>query len=175
MPVKVIGVETALQTEWFTIRRYLYGERDAPPFREYFVHEAPDSAMCVCAINGRMLLVEQYRFPLRRVALDFPAGAIESDDRDPEQAALRELREETGVRASRARKLLTLDRDPGFSSGKMHVFLALEIDGRDPLSDTNIRVRELEPGQILQAVRDGELSCAYCVATALWLARELRW
>ena len=65
--------------------------------REYIVH--PGAVMIVpLQDDGRLVVERQYRHPLARVMLEFPAGKIDPGE-PPLQCAVRELAEETGYRA----------------------------------------------------------------------------
>jgi len=65
--------------------------------REYNIH---NGAVCIIPLleNGEVLLERQYRYPLREVITEIPAGKLDAPDEDPLEAAQRELREETGLR-----------------------------------------------------------------------------
>jgi ADP-ribose pyrophosphatase len=76
--------------------------------------------------NGDILLVRQYRSPLRRFLLELPAGKLEPNE-DPRDCAIRELREETGYEAASVEKLTALCTTPGFCSEVLHIFLASEL------------------------------------------------
>ena len=64
--------------------------------REYIKHVG---AVCVIPLtdNGEVVLERQYRYPFSSVLVEIPAGKLDSADEDPREAALRELREETGI------------------------------------------------------------------------------
>ncbi len=177
-PWKVLKSEESLRTPWFTIRKYSCEMPTGRLVPDYYVHEAPDSVMCVCLTKECLVVVErQYRLPLREISMDYPAGYVEPEDKNLEHAALRELREETGFVADSATHLFTLLKDPSFSSGKMHVFLATgtrHIDKKQNPSEL-IFIDLLRPEEVLKAVETGEMSCAFCVATTLRLAQLLKW
>jgi ADP-ribose pyrophosphatase len=61
---------------------------------EYYIVERQDSAICVCQIDGQVLLVRQYRPGIGKTTLCHPGGRIEKDDQSPVQGALRKLLEE---------------------------------------------------------------------------------
>ena len=67
--------------------------------REYTVHHG---AVCILPLleNGDVLLERQFRYAMREVLTEIPAGKLDYIGEDPHEAALRELREETGAVAS---------------------------------------------------------------------------
>lgn len=67
---------------------------------------------------GHVLLVEQYRVPLGRNCLELPAGLVGDEEAGEEAttAAIRELEEETGYRASRVTDLGRFASSPGMTS-----------------------------------------------------------
>jgi ADP-ribose pyrophosphatase len=74
------------------------------------------AAVILAIDNGHVILCEQYRVPLGRRCIELPAGLIgDGDDRDelPEQAAARELEEETGYRAANVESLGEFWSSPG--------------------------------------------------------------
>ena len=64
--------------------------------REYNIH---NGAVCIIPLleNGEVLLERQYRYPLREVIIEIPAGKLDAPDEDPLEAAQRELREDGGM------------------------------------------------------------------------------
>ena len=78
------------------------------------------AAVIVAVEDGHVLLVEQYRVPLGRSCIEYPAGLIGDDDgredEDPLKAAGRELEEETGYRAAKITDLGEFFSSPGMVS-----------------------------------------------------------
>ena len=64
--------------------------------REHIKHVG---AVCILPLtdDGEVVLERQFRYPYHRVITEIPAGKLNSPDEDPREAALRELREETGI------------------------------------------------------------------------------
>jgi len=81
--------------------------------------------------DGRVALVRQYRHAVGRDLLEIPAGRLEPGE-DPRRAALRELEEETGLRADSLESLGSFFPAPGFCSEELHLFLARELAPAGP-------------------------------------------
>lgn len=83
-------------------------------------------AVCVIPVlsDGRAVVERQYRYPVERVLTEIPAGKLDSADEDPELAARRELREETGYTCDELIPLGVFYPAPAYSSEKIHMYLA---------------------------------------------------
>ena len=73
------------------------------------------AVVIVAEDEGRLILVEQHRFPIGRKCLELPAGLIgdEEEGATVETTALKELEEETGYRAERVERLGDFYSSPG--------------------------------------------------------------
>lgn len=152
----------------FTIRRDRVQSPRNGVVQEYEVLEAPDG-VTVLALTaaGELVLVEQFRHGIRRNSLELPSGILEDDDGDPVQAGLRELREETGYAADRARHLGTLVLNPAWQTTRVHVVVAsgAKADGDRDLDEGEDPRTRLVPLQRARAlVREGEIDSSVVVA-----------
>jgi 8-oxo-dGTP pyrophosphatase MutT (NUDIX family) len=78
-------------------------------------------------VHGReFIMVKQWRHGSRELSVEFPGGVFEKGE-NAEEAALRELLEETGYAAKRIEKLGEFNPNPAIMSNKVHFFLASEL------------------------------------------------
>lgn len=82
----------------------------------------------------RMLFVRQYRYAVDEHLLEVPAGTLEPGE-DIEDAARRELAEETGYRARKLEKLSEFYPAPGFTDECMHLYFAWDLQPGQPSPD----------------------------------------
>jgi len=86
--------------------------------------------------DGKIIFIEQFRPPVGKMVIEFPAGLCDKDE-NLEDAALRELQEETGYRSNNIQKLFAGPVSSGLSSEYLNVFLATDLvfvgkkDGRE--------------------------------------------
>ena len=90
----------------------------------YSVVEKHDGAIILPIENGRIWLVEQFRYTIQQRALELPQGSWEMEIDAPEELARGEMREETGMDATEMTQLGTLWIAYGFLRQRQHVYLA---------------------------------------------------
>jgi 8-oxo-dGTP pyrophosphatase MutT (NUDIX family) len=128
--------------------------------------------------NGKIWLVGQYRFPLGRYSWEIPEGGALPDE-PLEVCALRELKEETGLRAGRLSKLFTMHISNSVTDEEGHVFLATELEpGLAAPDDTEeLSVKALPLDEVMALIEQGVISDSITVASIFrvaLLAREGR-
>ena len=136
------------------------------------VVEHVDSAAAVPLLDdGRVVLVEQWRYPVERALLEIPAGIVDPGEQ-PAEAMRRELTEETGYAAGRLELLFSTYLAPGYSQELIHIFLAQDLQPAeaDPDDDEILRVRKVPFVDAVAACLRGELTDAKTVAGLLAVA-----
>ncbi|MEO8738895.1 MAG: NUDIX hydrolase [Casimicrobiaceae bacterium] len=125
-------IETQLDSRDVFSGNLLHVRRDsvllpdgAQATREYIVH--PGAVMVIPRLaDGKFLMERQYRYPLGRVFIEFPAGKIDPGE-DPLLAAQRELTEETGYTAARWSRLASMHPVISYSTERIDMFVADEL------------------------------------------------
>ncbi|AMO62851.1 NTP pyrophosphohydrolase [Mycolicibacterium phlei] len=142
----------------------------------YAVVDKPTYALVIAMDGDRIRLVEQYRYPLGARRWEFPQGTAPGGDaHPPAELAARELREETGLRASHFEPLGQLDVAPGLSSQRGWVFLATGItegEHERELEEQDMHSEWFTRTEVERMIRDGVITDAQSVAAwALLLLR----
>lgn len=118
--------------------------------------------------QDNLLTVKQYRYAFSRVLEEIPAGKLEPGE-DPREAALRELKEETGASPERFTELGPLIVSPGAYGEVLHLYLAegLDIGEQSPDEDEFLDVIRTPFDEMVGRVLRGELQDAKTVVGIL--------
>ena len=145
--------------------------------REYIVH--PGAVMVVPVLDdGRLVIERQWRYPLARTMLEFPAGKLEAGE-PPLACAVRELAEETGYRAAEWARAGILHNAIAYSNEGIEVWFARgltpgerQLDAGEFLDVGTASIEELDA-----MARNGDLTDAKTLIGLLWLQnwRAGRW
>lgn len=139
--------------------------------REYIRHPGAVVVLPLMG-DGSVLLERQYRYPLQRVFIEFPAGKIDPDE-DPLACAKRELIEETGYTAAEWQFVCTIHNAIAYSDEHLDIFIARGLIAGE---------RKLDEGEFLETftatipemlewVRTGTITDVKTVIGAFWLEK----
>ena len=141
--------------------------------REYVVH--PGASLVIPVLDdGTLVLERQFRYPVRRVMLEFPAGKI-----DPGETSLataeRELVEEVGYRAGSIQRIGTIHPQIGYSTEFIDVFVATDMTFVGAQLDAGefLDVVTMSESELLSAFDREELTDGKSIAALfMWLRRR---
>jgi ADP-ribose pyrophosphatase len=141
--------------------------------REYVIH--PGAVMIIPRLaDGSLVLERQYRYPLARVFIEFPAGKV-----DPGEAllttAMRELTEETGYIAARWAHLATIHPVISYSTEQIDIFVADDLTHVGARLDDGEFIETFSASlqEALTCVDRGEITDVKTMLGLLLLARAL--
>ena len=139
--------------------------------REYIVH--PGAVMIIALTDdGQVVLERQYRYPLHRAFIEFPAGKIEPDE-PPLTTAIRELQEETGYLATTWRHLCSIHNAIAYSDEHIEIYLAtgLTLGPRRLDAGEFLDVYTMPVSELLEGVRSGAITDVKTIIGCFWLDR----
>jgi ADP-ribose pyrophosphatase len=124
--------------------------------------------------DGSVLLERQFRYPLGRVFIEYPAGKIDQGE-DPLACAKRELQEETGYTASDWRFLCTIHNAIAYSDEHLDLYLARGLTaGEAKLDDGEfLETFRASVPEMLEMVRNGQVTDVKTVIGTFWLEKIL--
>ncbi|MET0735576.1 MAG: NUDIX hydrolase [Microbacterium sp.] len=179
-PVEPELVESELVYEGrvWDIRSETLRYGDGEIVRQYVDH--PGAAAIVALDDAdRVLLIQQYRHPIRHRDWEIPAGLLDVAGESPLETAVRELAEEADLAASSWEKLVSVFTTPGGSDEVVHIFLAR---GLTPIAEAHhreaeeadIRIEWVPLTDAIAGVLAGRLRNGILAVGALAAAERLR-
>ncbi len=114
---------------------------------------------CVlCEMEGKILLVRQFRYPYMEEVLELPAGKVNPGE-DPEQTAIRELEEEGGIKAKKVEKMFDVYPSPGYTDEIIRIYRATEIEKSEAHLDEDefLECVWLSKKELKQMIDKGEI------------------
>ncbi len=172
MSIKTLATREVYRNHWMRVREDEIERPDGVRGTYGVVEKYPCAVIIpLVRVNGedRLYLVQQYRYTVGEVCLEFPQGGWEDPDVDIAELAAGELREETGLRAGSLTYLGPMWVAYGFCNQQQHAFLAedlqqgeTELDAEEhDLTLHSVSVPEFETMLLQGRIKD-------CCTLAAW-------
>lgn len=168
---EVLETSTPFVGRVWNIRRDRVRFGDGELVREYMDHTG---AVAVLAIDDddRVLLINQYRHPIRSRDWELPAGLLDVAGEPALDAAQRELAEEVDLAAADWSPLIEFDTSPGGSDERLQILLARGLAATSERFDraeeeAEIVVRWVPLAEVVEAVLDGRLHNSILIVAVL--------
>ncbi len=125
--------------------------------------------------KGEIYMVRQFRKPMEKISLEVPAGKLDPGE-DPAVCAERELREETGLTASKITHLLSTHTSPGFCDELLHMYVATGLQEGDACTDEDefLSVEKIHVEKLLEMVLEGEITDSKTIMGILFAERIIK-
>lgn len=165
-----LASETEYETGWYTGGYDLFEQPDGTEKRYYWA-ELPPAVVVVAIVDDQLILVEQRRPILDETFIECPAGIVEEGESFTD-AAIRELREETGFEANSASLLQRFYASTGVLRHERAIVFAEGLTPAERLLDSNefITVRMVPVENAVEVAREPPANDA--TIEAVLLARE---
>lgn len=132
----VRGTEVPHRNPWFSVLKQTVERPDGSHATHYTISHDRPAVGIVVRDGDRYLLIRQHRFIVDQFVWAIPSGGVDASE-TLEQAAARELREETGLEARSLRHLLHFYPTYGCSNQRFELFLADGVSSTGDRFDTN--------------------------------------
>ncbi len=169
---KMVGSELLHSGKFLTLKRDTVELPDGKHATREFV-EHPGAVMILPVFDdGRVLLERQYRYPIHKVLLEYPAGKLDPNESEL-ACAKRELREETGYTAREWFFLTRIHPVISYSTEFIDLYLARGLEeGERKLDDGEFLDTYIaEPAQIFEWIKSGQISDVKTIISTFWLER----
>ena len=136
-------------------------------YREIIEHNG-GAVIAALTEDRRLVMVRQYRKPADKVMLEVPAGKIDPGEM-PLEAAVRELKEETGYTASKVEFLTEFYPSVGYSEERLYLYLCTGLTPGETCFDENeaIEIEEIDLDRLFKMAMSGELDDAKTIIAIL--------
>ncbi len=138
--------------------------------QEVIVVKAPDWVNVIPILaDGRVVLIRQWRYGISESCLEIPGGMVDPEE-NAEEAAARELLEETGYHARRLKLLGSTHPNPAILSNRLTTYVATDLDLVEPdreefgVGDERITVEPTPMSDIPGLIREGGITHALVLA-----------
>jgi 8-oxo-dGTP pyrophosphatase MutT (NUDIX family) len=172
-PWKVLSREYLAREPWYTVRVDRVQLPNGHVIPKYWVSEyRPWVNVVALTEQDQVVLIRQYRHGIEKVAWEIPAGTTDPEDRSLEEAARRELREETGYGGGRWSLLTTLSANPALQNNLTTTFLAegvTRLGDAAPEANEEMTVRLAPLAEVARLIESGGFVQALHVAPLLML------
>ncbi|MHA1342017.1 MAG: NUDIX hydrolase [Promethearchaeota archaeon] len=161
----------------FNVVEKLYNKPDKKKFKAS-VLEMPDWVNIIAITpQKKIILIKQYRFGTDTVELEIPGGVIEQEEM-PEQAARRELEEETGFVAEKYIQLGLVNSNPAIQTNKCYSFLAVNAQKKgvqhfDPDEYIEDVTAKATLDECIQYIIQGKITNCYIITAFFWYLKYL--
>jgi ADP-ribose pyrophosphatase len=170
-PWQVLSRETIYESPWVRLHRDDVRLPDGSLIAGHHVVDFPRPAVCVVPIggDGRLLMIEHYRFITDTTGWELPAGRVD-DGEAPSDAAARELREEGGAAAERLEHLGLYHPCNGSTNLTFHVYIGHGVRVVGELTDTNevMRAAWFEQDAAWQMIEANDIRDGLTLTALLW-------
>ena len=159
-PWTVTAERTALQDRWVHVTAEDCVTASGVSIAPFYLFHYPDFAHAAAITpEGRLVMVRQYRHGARRTSLEFAGGVVDPGE-TPEEAAVRELLEETGYAGDAPERVASVWANPVNHRNRAHTVLirnARPVAEATPEPSEHLIVETLSWDEVRAKVAEGEV------------------
>ncbi len=173
----VLKSEKIFSSNWFNLTHDIIQSDDerssssSKPFDYFFVDKKPTVFIIPATNDGKILLVNEYRYPINKNIWQLPAGMIDGNE-SPEGAGKRELKEETNYVSGEWENLGHFYVAPGHENTEIFIVFANNVtqSGEENPSAEEVDIKEtrlFDQDEIKSMIKEGRIECGITIASLM--------
>ncbi|MBC5816086.1 MAG: NUDIX hydrolase [Candidatus Eremiobacteraeota bacterium] len=172
--MRTVGSKVVFEGKVFTVRQDTIEDEGRSHVIDLVEH-ALSYAVIAQPSASELVLVHQYRHAVQQKMWEIPAGMADEGEK-PQDGALRELREETGYRGGRIRKIFGLYPTPGFCTERLDFFLVDHLTTGETSFDDDEQIisQVFSLEEALAMLGSGDIMDCKTAVALLWLDKNSR-
>ena len=174
---KLISEEEKYNGPRFKVTQKIYLREDGTKIIRDIVEPGEAAVILPITDNNEVVFITQYRESVNKVSMELPAGMIDPGEESIETAK-RELEEETGLIANSIEPLISLYPSTGYTSEKVHIFLAKDFEnGAQKLDSTEeiLSIKKIKIDECVEKIKNGELeNASQIIAILLYYTKYMK-
>ena len=173
--IEATKTKTLLHTSIFDVEEYQITLKTGKKVTHTVAKRRPTVVVIPITPDGNVYLIKQYRYLLEMFTLETVAGFIDEGE-SALQAAKRELKEETGIKAGSWEEITKLEIAASVFKSQVHIFLAreLEMGEAEPEEDEEIELVKMSLKEAVQKIFQGEITTSASVSGLLMIEKLLK-
>ncbi len=171
--MEILKKERIFKGKLLSIYRRIVKHEDGTVWERETASYNGNAAAIVAVDGGELVLIKQFRPSVEETLIEIPAGRIDQGE-TPEHAAVRELEEETGLKAVNIEKVAEFYTSPGFTDEKIYLFYAdkfekgsVHLDEGEVLRIFRLPINEVNDYLFSGKIKDGKTF----IGLLLWKVR----
>lgn len=177
MKWKVLSSEYLFNDRWFKVRKDICESPEGKIIDPYYVYEFPTWVGVVPVTErGEVVMVKQYRHALGEVCLEIPGGCVDDTDASFEEAAAREVKEETGYTFRSFEYLGRISANPSTNTNLLHMYLArggVQSGAQTLDHNEEIEVQLVSITELKQLIRENKIVQSMHVTCIMYALEKL--
>lgn len=156
---KIVSQKNIFKAELFDVWEIDFQNKEGKKKIHHIVERTPTVSVFPINYNYEIYLISQYRYMLKKTALEAVAGYMKEDEAEIETAK-RELKEETGITATKWEQIGKVEMGASVFRGQNHLFLARELLLQEPMleDDEKISLVKMPLSEAVRKVISGEIN-----------------
>jgi len=170
---EILNSDEVIKNKWITVKNQTCKTSDGKIIKDYFIIEKSDYVILIIEDHGEIFFAEQYRHGIGDIIINLPMGFIDKGE-TKEEAARREMIEETGCGSDSIEFLGSFYQSPSYTPTKAYVFYTNKITKKGNIEsddEEEIKLIKIPKNKVREMIEKNEIK-DMSTLSALLLAKD---